>query len=652
MGKVYLLHPPDDPFAIHNPEGPSAVAFYGLGDQQISRSEAEDTEPASDRPRASGRFILARRPRPTRNKKSHVSDFSHQCKELFEAVRNDVDKIDNESLLDKYKNRISQCLFNTAKGGKHPTILHWIAHELDNLEEDEQGLGAGLGMAFIALKGNPSLLSSRGNIPVENALHAALASEKLEDLSLVMCNESDPEALRKAIEARNDRQETCLHVAIVKERDIATKLIDAAGSGTFLMQRRANIDGKELPNGGNTPLHDAVASDRCACRVPRCIESTMCDECWHLDKNLRHRQSRAIEIVRKLIERNDEALIIKNAKDQSPYLHHLATTCASISSANQGTGGAVTQDEATFRSDTKLPPGHRPHPDNADTKIDPPASKPTKGICAPEGLPSDCIADNIRKCLEESSFALGSFEKACECFFGNSPGKARPSSVWPANPCFVDCSAECKLDRDGSSPTFRPGRSISEMVDAGNCYEFVKFSKVMSQVDLKVSSLDQQDGPLSSGQMNVEKQWESLQAIFAMLRRRGVRKILKLRVQDNPYRPCSDEVIESCLDGFDVRYLDWNRPDLCADVILAKAPKVVELWLYSSGSNAVLRGWAGSTGLCRLRRVCSHKLVWGHQRADHTFICFPASDNDIAPCCEESKQFYQISPDCHPRVHG
>lgn len=37
---------------------------------------------------------------------------------------------------------------------------------------------------------------------------------------------------------------------------------------------------------------------------------------------------------------------------------------------------------------------------------------------------------------------------------------------------------------------------------------------------------------------------------------------------------------------FAIRYLDWNKADLCVDTIRKKAPNVAHIWLHSSGSNA------------------------------------------------------------------
>lgn len=127
----------------------------------------------------------------------------------------------------------------------------------------------------------------------------------------------------------------------------------------------------------------------------------------------------------------------------------------------------------------------------------------------------------------------------------------------------------------------------------------------MSQVALSISpdsaSTDATDEDTAS-QSQVDAL--SLQGVFDLLRSlKHVQRILKVEVKDNPRRNCSDQTIEACLKGFDVRYLNWDKYDLCSDVVVAVAKNVIELWLYSSGNNAVLRSWSGEEGLGRLKQV-------------------------------------------------
>lgn len=185
-------------------------------------------------------------------------------------------------------------------------------------------------------------------------------------------------------------------------------------------------------------------------------------------------------------------------------------------------------------------------------------------------------------------------------------------------------SCRCSnADEAGRDAPFRPGYPIFSK--ANEQYKFLIPEKVsmLSHVDLKVGSTtvdeaedqratieknttDPNAKKLSPEQLEL-KDWHdhmlNLKSIFDMLRTRGVERILKVTVRDNPRQPCRDSIICECLKDFDVRYLDWQKNDLCIDVVLAAAPRVAELTLYSSGSKTVLRGWAARNGLCTLNQV-------------------------------------------------
>ena len=93
--------------------------------------------------------------------------------------------------------------------------------------------------------------------------------------------------------------------------------------------------------------------------------------------------------------------------------------------------------------------------------------------------------------------------------------------------------------------------------------------------------------------------------VLDWLRRKGMkkncyRKILEVTVEDDDSEPHSDESIELALKHLEVEKLDWRRVDICTDVI----PETVrEVYLYSSGNNAVLRGWSCESGLVKLPKV-------------------------------------------------
>lgn len=91
--------------------------------------------------------------------------------------------------------------------------------------------------------------------------------------------------------------------------------------------------------------------------------------------------------------------------------------------------------------------------------------------------------------------------------------------------------------------------------------------------------------------------------IFDRLRKKGVKTILKVIIDDSVSPAHSDEAIEDALKFMDVEIWDWKRIDLCSEVIFRVASKAREVNLYWSGNNAVLRGWSEEGGLKRLREL-------------------------------------------------
>ena len=90
---------------------------------------------------------------------------------------------------------------------------------------------------------------------------------------------------------------------------------------------------------------------------------------------------------------------------------------------------------------------------------------------------------------------------------------------------------------------------------------------------------------------------------FDFLWRKGVRRIIKLIVDDTREPSHSDETIEKAIVRFEVELLDWRKTDLCNETIVKGAPHVEQVWLYWSGNNAVLRGWSEPEGLVRLAKL-------------------------------------------------
>ncbi|TLS24928.1 hypothetical protein PpBr36_08863, partial [Pyricularia pennisetigena] len=89
--------------------------------------------------------------------------------------------------------------------------------------------------------------------------------------------------------------------------------------------------------------------------------------------------------------------------------------------------------------------------------------------------------------------------------------------------------------------------------------------------------------------------------LFKWLREKGVKRIIRVEVDDMEM-PChSDEAIEEALAGFDVEVLDWKLEDLDVTTLHHIGDKLREVHLYWGGRNAVLRSWSEKgEGLCKL----------------------------------------------------
>lgn len=93
--------------------------------------------------------------------------------------------------------------------------------------------------------------------------------------------------------------------------------------------------------------------------------------------------------------------------------------------------------------------------------------------------------------------------------------------------------------------------------------------------------------------------------IFNWLSDQGVKFVREVIVSDEGEPPHSDEAIEICLKDLDVKIWNWQKVDVCSEVILEAAPNVEDVTLCASGNNAVLVGWSGPSGLPKLQNVSS-----------------------------------------------
>lgn len=121
-----------------------------------------------------------------------------------------------------------------------------------------------------------------------------------------------------------------------------------------------------------------------------------------------------------------------------------------------------------------------------------------------------------------------------------------------------------------------------------------------------------------------------------------------LVVEDNEMFPCSEMAIRNCLAKLkDVRYLDWRRPNLSIQTLEeAGARNIVELWLYSTGINAVLSSWADQGGLQTLE-----KLREVHLEAKPGIETDEANNTNVESFKKKLKTWYAGTPRVLPKVN-
>lgn len=121
---------------------------------------------------------------------------------------------------------------------------------------------------------------------------------------------------------------------------------------------------------------------------------------------------------------------------------------------------------------------------------------------------------------------------------------------------------------------------------------------------------------------------QDMEFFFGWLYNKGVRRILKVEVDDSGKIPHSDEAIQRSLERFVIEHLNWKKIDLDPRVICQIGSKADDgnsnasndrvsptindlrnLTLKWSGNNAVLRSWSELEGLPQLPNLETVNLI-------------------------------------------
>jgi hypothetical protein len=148
----------------------------------------------------------------------------------------------------------------------------------------------------------------------------------------------------------------------------------------------------------------------------------------------------------------------------------------------------------------------------------------------------------------------------------------------------------------------------SSKEDLLSFFKGLKFENILQYVQIPPHPFRTNENSLPAPDISETKPGEKgtgrrdFDHIFDILRQKGVKKVMKLFVDDDDVCPHSDEVIEN-LKTFKIEVFHWKKMDLSSVVLKSAAAHARTLYLFSSGNHSVLRDWSSCDGLNQLGLV-------------------------------------------------
>ncbi|KAK5988123.1 hypothetical protein PT974_12263 [Cladobotryum mycophilum] len=560
-------------------------------------------------------------------------------KDLLEITLKNIQdgKLDltNSNQLQSFRSGDGNILASTTGDPRQPTVLHIMAaldkKDLPKLDSKMEPL-----IRHLTEHGNDLLtMQDRSG---HTAMFLAIEAKK-EKMVQWMCDAHPNIASILAITSMD--QMNCLHIGIDKRVKFLDLLVEKADAATLAARDRD----------GNTPLHLAVEYKKCKKEQLAIIERIVAksdDAVQHgvpggdfnqsgLSPYLHHKES-----VRKALAKEKEKDKKKNSRDDKDRdtksvsrvrpdtLDTESNAGRDVSQARRGPGAgpagpssprlsAINTSVATgsegSRPDKRLEtrtkygsraPGPGPGPASLNSPIvsgPPPPLELDDGRRAVRQAEATKAADakaseshrskvdeatvkNVERFLKLHYLRSRSYNAAMEILYGRN----------------TTSDLELYFDLSGHANIRQTGlENLLSKLRFEDILQYVAIPKLSVETNViaanskrsRVGARTKQDG---DGR-------KDLCYIFDRLRKKGVRTILKVIVDDLGTPAHSDEAIEEALKFMDVEIWDWRRTDLCSEVIHRVASKVREVHLYWSGNNAVLRGWSEEGGLKRLREL-------------------------------------------------
>ncbi|KAE8440734.1 hypothetical protein EG329_006629 [Mollisiaceae sp. DMI_Dod_QoI] len=439
-------------------------------------------------------------------------------------------------------------------------------------------------------------------------LHTAISAMQIDFAKFVCRMAADyslKDALARAIAVKNMQDDTCLHLAMaghlpVMDLELIELLLDITPDSIIAEKRgREGRGSKEAgPGAGNTPVHDFVDIKRFNINTKKCTrhECTSCQNTSRPAFTQAWYRAKFMELLRRMVKRNPDVMFSLNRDEQSPYMYHISTRKAdkrewkdsdfdpppAPTPSNDGPNEVASMPQSLGKTsemvnlresqnDDRQPGGLKRRTtskalDNSTTT----ENHSTKHQSAKPEYHEE-LAKEVTIFLLEQSLSMKDYLAACLSLFGNSLKTSE--SIFMADPLTM------QTQDLHSKRVFGPILGYLELGLARS-----------SLPTLPVSSTTNSSKPAAQPTGISEKE-DVLKGFFKWLRGRNVKRIVKLIIVDDPYQPCRDKTIADCLQGFDVRYLEWNKDDIYIPPLKKHAGNLHELWVSWSGRGSALSGW-------------------------------------------------------------
>ncbi|KAK3389075.1 hypothetical protein B0T20DRAFT_464739 [Sordaria brevicollis] len=514
------------------------------------------------------------------------SDFSedeneNQLKDTLKHALSDIiaDKVsfmpeDSQSLA-SFTGKYGEVLFTSPEAG--PNALHLLVTEPDLPMPRLELLGDFV--TYLVKHGNKLLETQDGDgfTPLMRAISAKKKKDRKEERMAGWMIHAHPN-IGPILAITDPQKRNCIHAAVLKRRrQHLSRMIKEADPQTVAAK----------DSSGNTPLHYAVQYDY-------------------------FRGEKWLGIIKDLATKSETVTRIDggdlNNDRLSPYLYHIQTWKQKTSLDDKDRR----KEKAEYRrmhAESMLPNpspystgpaalgGHLPLSPDEQRENRPTVMTPSPAEHASRGPKKSTKDQETSRVEEDISERVEQFLKLH--YLRNRSENDCRSILYhrELTPDFEDRLLNFDL----------VGRTNMAEADFGKLIDTFKFQEFLQYVAIPKMQISGSHTPTDGRTRQVEQSGRTdLSLVFDELRSsKGVKRVLKVVVDDTlqGFPPHSDETIESSLKNLAVEIWDWKRYDLCSEVIYNAAPKVREVYLYSTGNNAVLRSWSDQGGLRKLEHL-------------------------------------------------